>query len=248
MDTAKIKTLLEKVKKGAISPEEAYGKLKNFPYQDLGFAKLDSHRAMRTGFPEVIYCQGKTIPQIKEIFKGLSVAHSSIMATKADEKAFKAIRSINPSAKYHDKARIVTVGKGEPITGDVLVITAGTADIPVAEEAAITAEFLGNNVSRLYDVGVAGLHRILGSMEKMSASDIIIVVAGMEGALASVVGGLTDKPVIAVPTSIGYGASFKGLAALLSMLNSCAPGVAVVNIDNGFGAGCMAAVINRIKK
>jgi len=245
MDIAKIKKLLDKVKSGAVSPEEAYSRLKNLPFEDIGFAKLDNHRAMRKGFPEVIYCQGKSLPQIKEIFKRLSDNHRNIMATRADDKAFNAIRSIRSSAKYHEQAGIVTIGKGEAGGGKVLVITAGTADIPVAEEAAVTAEFLGNKVSRLYDVGVAGLHRILGSMDKLSGSDVIIVVAGMEGALASVVGGLTDKPVIAVPTSIGYGASFKGLAALLSMLNSCAPGVAVVNIDNGFGAGCMAAVINK---
>jgi NCAIR mutase (PurE)-related protein len=247
MDTAKIKKLLKEVRSKKLTIEEAYSKLKHLPYEDLGFAKVDHHRAIRTGFPEVIYCQGKTIPQIKEIFKRLSGNHSNIMATRADEKVYEAIRSVKPSAKYNDKARIVTIGKGEEKTGDVLVVTAGTADIPVAEEAAETAEFLGNRVSRLYDAGVAGLHRILGSMDKLDKSDVIIVVAGMEGALASVVGGLTDKPVVAVPTSVGYGASFKGLAALLSMLNSCAPGVAVVNIDNGFGAGCMASVITRSK-
>jgi len=245
MDIVKIKTLLKKVKSGKLPLEEAYSQLKRLPFEDIGFAKLDSHRAMRKGFPEVVYCQGKTLPQIKEIFRRLSDNHKNIMATKADDKVYKAIKSIKPSAKYHDIAKIVTIGKGDTGKGKVLVITAGTADIPVAEEAAVTAEFLGNKVSRLYDVGVAGLHRILGSMRMLSESDVIIVVAGMEGALASVVGGLTDKPVIAVPTSIGYGASFKGLAALLAMLNSCAPGVAVVNIDNGFGAGCMAAVINR---
>ena len=247
MDTEKIKKLLDKVKSGSVSPEEAYSRLKNLPFEDIGFAKLDNHRAMRKGFPEVIYCQGKSLPQIKEIFKKLSDNHKNIMATRADNKAYKAIRSIKPSAKYHDKAGINTIGKGETGKGKVLVITAGTADIPVAEEAAVTAGFLGNSIIRLYDVGVAGLHRIIGSMDKLSDSDVIIVAAGMEGALASVVGGLTDKPVIAVPTSIGYGASFKGLAALLAMLNSCAPGVAVVNIDNGFGAGVMAAVINRNK-
>ncbi len=245
MDTAKIKKLLKDLRSKKLTVEEAYSKLKRLPFEDLGFAKLDSHRAMRTGFPEVIYCQGKTIPQIKEIFKRLSANHANIMATRADKKVYEAIRSVKPSAKYNDTARIVTVGKGEDKTGSVLVVTAGTADIPVAEEAAETAGFLGNKVSRLYDVGVAGLHRILGSMDKLGKSDVIVVVAGMEGALASVVGGLTDKPVIAVPTSIGYGASFKGLAALLSMLNSCAPGVAVVNIDNGFGAGCMASTITR---
>jgi len=245
MDIAKIKKLLKDIKSGKVSPEEAYNRLKHLPFEDMGFAKLDTHRAIRKGFPEVIYCQGKTIPQIKEIFKRLSDNHSNIMATRADQNVYKAIRSIKTSAKYHETARIVTIGKGEPRKGKTLVITAGTADIPVAEEAAVTAEFLGNKITRLYDIGVAGLHRIIGSMDKLSGSDVIIVVAGMEGALASVVGGLTDKPVVAVPTSIGYGASFKGLAALLSMLNSCAPGVAVVNIDNGFGAGCMAAVINR---
>jgi len=247
MDIAKIKKLLKDVKSGKVALEEAYSRLKRLPFEDIGFAKLDTHRAMRKGFPEVIYCQGKSISQIKEIFKRLSANHSDIMATRADDKVFKAIRSIKPSAKYHDKARIVTIGQGGKLKGKVLVITAGTADIPVAEEAAVTAGFLGNSVSRLYDVGVAGLHRIIGSMDELNRSDVIIVAAGMEGALASVVGGLTDKPVIAVPTSIGYGASFKGLAALLSMLNSCAPGVAVVNIDNGFGAGVMAAVINKNK-
>jgi len=247
MDISKIKKLLKDVKIGKVALEEAYSRLKRLPFEDIGFAKLDTHRAMRKGFPEVIYCQGKSIAQIKEIFKRLSDNHSNIMATRADNKVYKAIRSIKPSAKYHDKAGIITIGKGETGKGKVLVITAGTADIPVAEEAAVTAGFLGNSIIRLYDVGVAGLHRIIGSMDKLSDSDVIIVAAGMEGALASVVGGLTDKPVIAVPTSIGYGASFKGLAALLAMLNSCAPGVAVVNIDNGFGAGVMAAVINRNK-
>lgn len=244
MDKAKIKQLLDNVKSGKLSPEEAYSRLKNLPFEDIGFAKLDNHRAIRKGFPEVVYCQGKTVSQIREIFKRLSDNHANIMATRADEKTFRAIRSIRPSARYHDKAKIVTSGKGEKKKGNILVITAGTADIPVAEEAAVTAEFLGNNISRLYDVGVSGLHRILGHINELNSADVIIVVAGMEGALASVVGGLTDRPVIAVPTSIGYGASFKGLAALLSMLNSCAPGVAVVNIDNGFGAGCMAAVMN----
>jgi pyridinium-3,5-biscarboxylic acid mononucleotide synthase len=247
MDRNKIKKLLADVKNGKVQLEEAFSQLKNLPFEDIGFAKLDTHRAMRKGFPEVIYCQGKTLPQIKEIFKRLSGHHKSIMATRADKGVYKAIRTISPKAEYHEAARIVTVGKGETGTGRVLVITAGTADIPVAEEAAVTAEFLGNNVTRLYDIGVAGLHRIIGSMDILSKADVMIVAAGMEGALASVVGGLTDKPVIAVPTSIGYGASFQGLAALLSMLNSCAPGVAVVNIDNGFGAGCMAATINMLK-
>ena len=244
MDISKIKKLLKNVKNGKLKIEEAYSRLKHLPFQDMGFAKLDSHRAMRKGFPEVIYCQGKTTEQIKDIIRKLSDNHKNVMATRADMKAYKAIRSVKKAAKYHDKARIVTIGPGDKVKGSVLVITAGTADIPVAEEGAVTAAFLGNKIERLYDVGVAGLHRLLGNMKAMNRADVIIVVAGMEGALASVVGGLTDRPVIAVPTSVGYGASFKGLAALLAMLNSCAPGVAVVNIDNGFGAGCLAAIIN----
>ncbi|MFC1560014.1 nickel pincer cofactor biosynthesis protein LarB [Candidatus Margulisiibacteriota bacterium] len=245
MDTQAVKRLLKDVKNKKITTEEAYLKLKHLPFEDIGFAKLDNHRAIRKGFPEVIFCQGKTIPQIKEIAKRLSKNHRNVMATRADKKAFNAIRSTLKKAKYHEQARIITIGDGTKKKGSILVITGGTADIPVAEEAAVTAEFLGNNVERLYDVGVAGLHRLTGSIKKMSGADVIIVIAGMEGALASVVGGLTDKPVIAVPTSIGYGAAFKGMAALLAMLNSCAPGVAVVNIDNGFGAGCMASIINR---
>jgi len=245
MDADKIKELLSKVKSGKLPVEEAYSKLKHLPYQDIGFAKLDNHRAMRTGFPEVIYCQGKSIDQIKAIFKKLSSQHANIMATRADKKVFNAIKKVKKNARYHEEARIVVIGKGGSGKGGVLVITAGTADIPVAEEAAVTAEFLGNKVERLFDVGVAGIHRLLGNMQKFKDAKVIIVVAGMEGALASVVGGLTDKPVIAVPTSVGYGASFKGLAALLAMLNSCAPGVAVVNIDNGFGAGVIAATITK---
>lgn len=245
MDITRIKKLLNQVKSGELAVEEAFSRLKNLPFQDLGFAKIDNHRSIRKGFPEVIYCQGKALPHIKKIVRSLSSGHSSIMATRADKSAYRAIRAVSPKAKYHDAARIVTIGRGERGGGRVLIISAGTADFPVSEEAAVTASFLGSKVERLYDVGVAGLHRLLGNMQLMDKTDVIIVVAGMEGALASVVGGLTDKPVIAVPTSIGYGASFNGLAALLSMLNSCAPGVAVVNIDNGFGAGCMAAIMNR---
>jgi len=249
VDAEAIKKLLNNVKDKKLSVEEAYSKLKHLPYEDLGFAKVDSHRAIRKGFSEVIYCQGKTPSQIKAIFKRLSENHENIMATRADVKAYRTVKAILPKAKYHEKARIITVSKSKILNpkskqGKILIITGGTADIPVAEEAAVTAEFLGNKVERLYDVGVAGIHRLTGNIKKLDSADVIIVIAGMEGALASVVGGLTDKPVIAVPTSVGYGASFKGLAALLSMLNSCAPGVAVVNIDNGFGAGCMASIIN----
>ncbi len=248
MDQAKIKKILKNVRNGSLPVEEAYSLLKHLPYHEMGYAKLDSHRAMRKGFPEVVYCQGKSIPHVKGIIKELSRIHSSIMATRADEKVYSAVRSVVPRARYNKTARIITIGKGEKGKGKVLIVTAGTADIPVAEEAAVTSEFLGSKVDRLYDVGVAGLHRIINKIKKLNEADVIIVIAGMEGALASVVGGLTEKPVIAVPTSIGYGASFKGLAALLSMLNSCAPGVAVVNIDNGFGAGVMASIINRGSK
>lgn len=248
MDKTRINKLLKDVKGGKLPIQEAYSRLKNLPYEDIGFAKVDHHRSMRKGFPEVIYCQGKTVEQITSIFKKLAANHSNIMATRADKKVYKAVKKALKNAKYHEKAMIITSGHGEKGSGNVLIITAGTADIPVAEEAAVTAEFLGNNIKRLYDVGVAGIHRLLGSMEKFKDAEVIIVVAGMEGALASVVGGLTDRPVIAVPTSVGYGASFKGLAALLAMLNSCAPGVAVVNIDNGFGAGVMAAIMNRRDK
>ena len=245
MDKADIKKLIRDIRSGKAGAEEAYAKLKRLPYHDIGCAKLDTHRAIRKGFPEVIYCEGKSIPHLKKIVRALSASHMHIMATRADKKAYAAIRSVIPSAEYHETARIVTIGKGQKGSSGVLVITAGTADIPVAEEASITAQFLGNRVERLYDVGVAGIHRLLSKTDSFGRSNVIIVVAGMEGALASVVGGLTDKPVIAVPTSVGYGASFKGLAALLSMLNSCSPGVAVVNIDNGFGAGCMASIINK---
>jgi NCAIR mutase (PurE)-related protein len=240
-----LKKILNKLKKGKISTEEVYSKLKSLPFEDLGFAKLDHHRHIRKGFPEVIFCQGKTTEQIGKIAK--KMPKNNLLATRADEKAFKAIKKVNKSAKYNKLARIVSVNRESLIVnrGKILIITAGTADIPVAEEAAVTAEHLGNKVERLFDVGVAGIHRLLGNFKSFEKANVIIVIAGMEGALASVVGGLTDRPVIAVPTSVGYGASFKGLSALLTMLNSCAPGVAVVNIDNGFGAACMASTINQ---
>jgi NCAIR mutase (PurE)-related protein len=244
-----IKKLLEDVKKGKLTPAEAYSKLKHLPYEDLGFAKVDHHRHMRKGFPEVIYCPGKTLDQIAKIAKRIADNGHDLLATRADEKTFRAIKRVIRNAKYNKVARIVTAKRDERREmrdgKDILIISAGTADIPVAEEAAATAEFLGNKVEKLYDVGVAGIHRLLGNLKIINKANVIIVVAGMEGALASVVGGLVDKPVIAVPTSVGYGASFKGLSALLTMMNSCAPGVAVVNIDNGFGAGCMASIINK---
>lgn len=248
MDALSIKKLLKKVKSGKLSPEEAYSRLKLLPYEDLGFAKIDHHRHLRKGFPEVIYCEGKTTKQISEIAKNFSKNNHDILATRADEKAFKAIKKIVKNAKYYKVAKIITVKRNnkKPSSENILVITAGTSDIPVAEEAAVTAEFLGNKVERVYDVGVAGIHRLFQNMKKLISAEVLIVIAGMEGALASVVSGLVDKPVIAVPTSVGYGASFKGLSALLTMMNSCSPGVAVVNIDNGFGAGVMAHTINNL--
>ena len=232
-------------------------------FEDLGFAKIDHHRVVRKGFPEVIYCEGKTLSQIAQIAKRISENNHDVLATRADKKAFAAIKKTLKNAKYHDMARIVTVSRkrkapmksGQAESSkqkaehrNIAIVTAGTADIPVAEEAAITAEFLGNKVERIYDVGVAGIHRLLKNMYKIKKSMVIIAVAGMEGALPSVIGGLVDKPVIAVPTSVGYGASFKGLSALLTMMNSCAPGVAVVNIDNGFGAAVMAHTILKSSK
>ena len=249
MDRANIKKILEFVKKGKLRIEEAYAKLKSLPYEDLGFAKLDTHRHLRKGFPEVIYCQGKTISQIKEIVKQSLKSTHQLMATRATPEVFRAIKNLAKNAKYFEEARIVTIESRKPkavSNKQILVVTAGTADIPVAEEAIVTAEFLGNRVERLYDVGVAGIHRLFNNLKKLEKAQVLIVVAGMEGALASVIGGLVDKPVIAVPTSVGYGASFKGLSALLTMLNSCSPGVAVVNIDNGFGAGCLAHIINQL--
>jgi hypothetical protein len=219
-------------------------------YEDLGFAKIDHHRKSRMGFPEVIYCQGKTPDQIAKIAQRISKNGHDVLATRADRKAFQAIKKVLKKAKYHEKARIVTVkARGlRPEAGglrNIAVITAGTADQPVAEEAAVSAEFLGLKAQRIYDVGVAGIHRLFRNLKKIGKAKVLIVVAGMEGALPSVIGGLVDKPIIAVPTSVGYGSSFKGLSALLTMLNTCAPGVAVVNIDNGFGAAVMAFTILR---
>lgn len=240
-----IKEVIGRVKDGSISEEEAFDKLKDLPYKEMGFANLDNHRRIRTGFPEVVYCEGKTSAQVRDIFGELS-RYGPVMGTRADELDFEAVKSVIPDAEYMEEARIITAGRvdGECL-GSVAVVSAGTADIPVAEEAAVTAELLRNRVERVYDVGVAGIHRLFDKLEIIREADVVIVAAGMEGALASVVGGLVEAPVIAVPTSVGYGANFKGVSALLSMLNSCANGVAVVNIDNGFGAGYMASVINK---
>lgn len=247
MDREKIIELLEDVRAGKVDAAEALGILKSLPYEDLGFAKIDTHRALRKGFPEVILCQGKTVEQVRKIVEKLLEGSDYIMATRASREVYEAIREIRADVVYHEAARIVLIGqkRAETTRGTILVASAGTADQPVAEEAAVTAEAMGNKVERLYDVGVAGVHRLLDSTEKLFSANVIIVVAGMEGALASIVAGLVDKPVIAVPTSVGYGASFEGLAALLTMLNCCAPGVVTVNIDNGFGAGYFASYINR---
>ena len=247
MDSNDLKTLLEKVKNGQIDLDTAYHQLKKLPFEDLGYAKVDSHRCMRNGVPEVIYCEGKTIPQIQGIAKNIAQHHCNILATRASREVFDGIREAIGDCEYHEMARIV-VTKPRPIkrVGNVVVVCAGTSDIPVSEEAAITAEVLGNQVNRLYDVGVAGIHRLLAVCDDLFRANVAVVVAGMEGALASVVGGLVSCPVIAVPTSVGYGASFGGIAALLAMLNSCASGVSVVNIDNGFGAGYQSNLINKI--
>jgi NCAIR mutase (PurE)-related protein len=248
MKKESIKKLLLGVKSGAIPVEKAMQKLKSLPFEDIDFAKIDHHRSMRKGYPEVIFCQGKTKAQIIAIMKKMLKYKHNILATRAAPDIYKAVKAAIPAAKYHETARIISVDmeKTNKQPGTIAVITAGTSDIPVAEEAAITAEKLGNEVVRLYDVGVAGIHRLFGSMEPIMNANVLIVVAGMEGALPSVVGGLVDKPVIAVPTSVGYGASFGGISPLLTMLNSCASGIGVVNIDNGFGAGYLASVINRL--
>jgi NCAIR mutase (PurE)-related protein len=248
LDREKIEELLGNVRAGKIEVDEALRILKSLPYEDLGFAKIDTHRDLRRGFPEVILCQGKSIEQITKIIEKLSSGNEFIMATKVNKQVYEAIRNMRADAVYHETAGIVLIGKrkGKTAKKTILVVSAGTADLPVAEEAAVTAEAMGNTVERLYDVGVAGVHRLFDNKERLFRANVVVVVAGMEGALASIVGGLVDKPVVAVPTSVGYGASFDGLAALLTMLNCCSPGVVVVNIDNGFGAGYFASVINQM--
>jgi NCAIR mutase (PurE)-related protein len=243
-----LRKLLDGVQNGEISIDEAVGRLKFSHYEDMGFAKVDHHRHLRQGFPEVVYCQGKSTEQIVAIMKNLaSTGSGNILATRALPEVYDAVHKELPEADYHAVARVISVKNGpQTARGNVLVVTAGTADIPVAEEAAITCEMMGNKVERLFDVGVAGLHRFLNNCHMLYQANVIVVVAGMEGALASVVGGMVDKPVIAVPTSVGYGASLNGIAALLSMLNSCSSNVSVVNIDNGFGGGYIAGLINKI--
>jgi len=248
LDREKIRKLLEAVKAGKIDIDDALRILRSLPYEDLGFAKIDTHRDLRKGFPEVILCKGKTLEQIAKIVERLSPGNEFIMATKANREVYEAIKRVKEDAVYHETAGIVLIGQreGKISKKTILVVSAGTADLPTAEEAAVTAEAMANTVERLYDIGVAGVHRLFHNKEKLFNANVIVVVAGMDGVLASIVGGLVDKPVVAVPTSVGYGASFDGLAALLTMLNCCAPGVAVVNIDNGFGAGYLASIINQM--
>ena len=237
------------VKTGKVEIDEALRTLRSLPYDDLGFAKIDTHRDLRTGFPEVVLCKGKSTEQIVQIMERFSASDQLVMATKASEEVYQAVKAIRPDVVYHDAARILLLGpmrQKKSAKGSILVVSAGTSDIPIAEEAAVTAEIMGNSVERLYDVGVAGVHRLLDNQQKLHHASVIIVVAGMEGALASLIGGLVNCPVVAVPTSVGYGASFEGLAALLAMLNCCAPGMVVVNIDNGFGAGYFAGTVNQM--
>jgi NCAIR mutase (PurE)-related protein len=248
MNQEALLTLLRHVRQGRTSPDDAAARLRHLPYEDLGFARMDNHRALRQGFPEVIFCEGKTVEQVAAIAGRIVERHGTLLATRATASVFEAVKAVAPRAIYHPLSRAIVLKASRPAQaiGRVLIVSAGTSDIPVAEEAAVTADVLGSRVETRYDVGVAGLHRILDARSALEAARVIVVAAGMDGVLPSVVGGLVAKPVIAVPTSVGYGASFHGLAALLTMLNSCAAGVAVVNIDNGFGAGVLAHRINAV--
>ena len=241
-----MKKLLQDYKAGRVDLSTVLKKLRSLPYENLEFAKIDTHRELRKGFPETIFCQGKTLSQILQILKK-HPSDQNILLTKANKTLYTSVKHAYPKARYNEQAKTIVIQRYKPRKkkGIILVVTAGTSDIPVAEEAIVTAELMGNKVDKVYDVGVAGVHRLLDIKEKIFQANVIIVIAGMEGALASIVGGLASKPVIAVPTSVGYGASFQGIAPLLTMLNCCAEGVAVVNIDNGFGAGYFASLINR---
>ncbi|MCR4293526.1 MAG: nickel pincer cofactor biosynthesis protein LarB [Candidatus Kuenenia sp.] len=250
MDIDNIQQLLENYKKDKIPLTDVLDKIRELPYKDIGFAKIDLHRKIRCGYPEVIFCMGKTPEQVVKIVEHIVESGQDMLATRANAEVYHAVSKKFPEVVYHEQAKTITLRKTHENTNEglIMVVSAGTSDIPVAEEARITAEFMGNKVETLYDVGVAGIHRLMKNHGELLKANVIIVVAGMEGALASVVGGLVDCPVIGVPTSIGYGASFNGIAPLLSMLNSCASGVAVVNIDNGFGAACVASLINSKRK
>ena len=248
MNAESIRKLFEQVRQGKLSPDEAVNRLRHLPFEDLGFAKVDHHRALRAGMPEVIFGESKTPTQVASIFFRLAKHGGNVLATRANERQFTAVKKRVRAAQYRKLARAITLQRDPKKYGKgmIAVVSAGTSDIPVAEEAVATAEAMGNDVQHFYDVGVAGIHRLLANREALSKARVVIVCAGMEGALPSVVGGLVGVPVIAVPTSVGYGAAFKGLAALLGMMNSCASNVSVVNIDNGFGAGYVASLINRL--
>lgn len=246
MDEKKLRLLVEKLKNGSLSEDDAIAQLKKLPYEDLGFARVDHHRALRTGTPEVIFSQGKTFEQVRDIAERLHHNNRLILATRATEDLYDYLLNSFDSIGYNRHARIITIGEfPEPATDKyVLVLTGGTSDIPFAEEAALTAEAMGSPVKRLFDVGITGVHRLLSHMDILTEANVVVAAAGMEGALPTLAAGLVSRPVIAIPTSVGYGANFGGLSALLTMINSCAPGVAVVNIDNGFGAGYLASIIN----
>lgn len=248
MNSEEMKRFLKSIKDGDISIDDGVNKLKDLSYSDLGFAKIDNHRELRVGYPEVIYCEGKTVEQIKAIVGVMLTKDVNILGTRASRIMYEGVKEVYKDTEYNELAKTIVIKRKEVErpSSYIALVTGGTSDIPVAEEAAITAEIFGNTVERVYDVGVAGIHRLFENLDVIRGAKVIITVAGMEGALTSVVGGLVDKPVIAVPTSVGYGANFKGLAALLSMLNSCSSGVSVVNIDNGFGAGYLASIINKL--
>jgi NCAIR mutase (PurE)-related protein len=245
----KIKRLLSDIKEDKISLDDAISRLEKLPYEDLGFANVDHHRILRKGFPEVVFCQNKTPHQVVEIIRRMEPNHN-VLATRVSETIYQAVKGVFPKAEFNEVARTITIKHAETLKEDItnkeiLVCSAGTSDMEVAEEAAVTCETMGNPVERLYDVGVAGIHRLFNNKHKIDKANVLVVVAGMDGALPTIVSGLVDKPVIAVPTSVGYGASFQGVAPLLTMLNACSPGVVVVNIDNGFGAGYFASLINK---
>jgi NCAIR mutase (PurE)-related protein len=248
MNKEEIKNLLEAVKNNEVNIDEALKNLEDLPFKDLGFAMIDNHRELRVGYPEVIYCEGKTTEQVKEIIKFMLTKDNNILGTRATEEMYNSVKEICEEAEYNKLGRTITIKKKEqPLTESyIAIVSAGTSDLPVVEEAYETAKILGNRVEKITDVGVAGIHRLFSKLEIIRGAKVVIVAAGMEGALASVVGGLVDKPVIGIPTSVGYGANFGGLSALLSMLNSCASGVSVVNIDNGFGAAYNASIINKL--
>jgi NCAIR mutase (PurE)-related protein len=247
MDREKVRALLEAVSRGELGPEQALARLRDLPVDDLRFARVDLHRSLRHGVPEAVFCQGKTMAQVLAIVRRLAEHHDNILCTRADPAVMEALRASGLECRVHAEARLVVI-KPRPAQGVglIVVISAGTSDLPVAEEAAVAAEAMGNRVERLYDCGVAGLHRLVPHLDLLNEANAVIAVAGMEGALPSVVGGLVDRPVIGVPTSVGYGASFGGITALLAMLNSCAPGISVVNIDNGYGAAAQANQINKL--